>query len=92
MTYLDPKRALLKTHLDLLVVVKLNTNFDYVTKEVKQILDNTENVNFIFISRGNANLGLREMRYELKPLSPQQRAAMFFKIAEPYLIQKGTMM
>ena len=44
------------------------------------------------ISRGNTNLGLGELRYELKPLSPLQRAAMFFKIAEPYLLQKGTMM
>ena len=92
MTYLDPKRALLKTHLDLLVVVKLSANFAYVINEIKQILDYANNIKFILISRANTNLGLGELRYELKPLSPLQRAAMFFKIAEPYLLQKGKMM
>ena len=89
---LDPKSALVKINLDLLVVVKLSTNFYYVINEVRQMLDGSNNFKFILISRTNANFSLGEMRYELKPLSPLQRAAMFFKIAKSYLSQKGTIM
>ena len=59
----EPKEALQKNNLELLVVIKLMAKDLRVTDEIKQILERTSNIKFIVISDMKIRLGIGEQRF-----------------------------